>query len=143
MVDKVHISWVDFHQHAKLLAEKIKKTGSYNKIIAVSRGGLIPACIIAYELDIRNTQAINISNYDHQDRRDSPEINIKCDAFQADEQTLIIDDLSDTGQTFRLLRTMFPRATLASVYAKAKGSKDVDLYAVDIPDRWLVFPWDI
>ena len=62
MVDKVYITWNEFHQHAKILASKIKESGKYNKIIAISRGGLLPAGILSYELDIRNTQAIKISS---------------------------------------------------------------------------------
>ena len=143
MPEKLYISWEDFHRHSKTLAAKIKASGEYDKIIAVSRGGLIPAGIISYELDIRNTQAVNISSYDDNKQRTSSEIEIKCEDFKSDQKTLIIDDLSDTGQTFRLLRKMFPLATLASVYTKPQGSKYVDIYAEDIPDAWIVFPWDI
>ena len=143
MVEKVHISWEEFHQHTKLLAQKIKANGTYNKIIAISRGGLLPAGVISYELDIRNTQAINISSYDGERQRTIEEIVIKADIGEVDEQTLIIDDLTDTGTTFRLVKQLFPKATLTAVYAKPKGKKDVDIYGVDIPDKWIVFPWDI
>ncbi|MGN0913459.1 MAG: xanthine phosphoribosyltransferase, partial [Alphaproteobacteria bacterium] len=64
MTKKLYIKWDEFHNHAKELCEKIKQSGEYNKIVAISRGGLIPAGILAYELDIRNSQAINISSYD-------------------------------------------------------------------------------
>jgi len=143
MPEKLYISWEDFHQHTKALAAKIKASGEYDKIIAVSRGGLVPAGIISYELNIRNTQAINISSYDGDKQRDSSAIEVECADFKSDKKTLIIDDLSDTGQTFCLLRKMFPLATLASVYTKPQGSKYVDIYAEDIPDAWIVFPWDI
>ena len=69
MTKKIYISWEDFHQHAKELSQKLKAHGKYNKIIAVSRGGLIPAGIIAYELDIRNNEAINFSSYDNDEKR--------------------------------------------------------------------------
>lgn len=143
MVEKVHISWEEFHQHTKLLAQKIRAHGTYNKIIAISRGGLLPAGVISYELDIRNTQAINISSYDGERQRTIEEIVIKADIGEVDEQTLVIDDLTDTGTTFRLVKQLFPKATLAAVYAKPKGKKDVDIYGADIPDKWIVFPWDI
>ena len=143
MVEQIHISWEDLHFHTKVLAQKIKATGEYDKIIAISRGGLIPAAIISYELDIRNTQAINISSYDGERPRSSEDIVIKADVGPVNEKTLIIDDLSDTGRTFRLVRQMFPKAKLAAVYAKPTGVKDVEIYGADAPDKWLIFPWDI
>lgn len=143
MVDKLHISWEDFHNHTKQLAQKIKASGEYNKIIAISRGGLIPAGIISYELDIRNTHAINISSYDGECQREICNIDIDVNAGCVDEKTLIIDDLSDTGTTLRLLRQMFPNARFATVYAKPNGVNDVDIFAQAVPDRWIVFPWDI
>ena len=143
MIEQIYISWQDFHQHAKQLAQKLKTIREFNKIIAISRGGLIPAGIIAYELDIRNTQAINISSYDGEEQRKAENVVIKADIDDVDEKTLIIDDLSDTGKTFQLVRQLFPQAYLASVYAKPTGTKYVDMHAVAVPDKWLVFPWDI
>ena len=143
MIDQIHIGWEDFHNHAKLLAQKLKEVREFDKIIAISRGGLLPAGIISYELDIRNTQAINISCYDGNRQREDEDIIIKADVGEVNEKTLIIDDLSDTGKTFQLVRQMFPKAYLASVYAKPTGARYVDLYGMAIPDKWLVFPWDI
>lgn len=143
MVEKVHISWQDFHNHAKMLAAKIKASGEYDKIIAISRGGLFPAGIISYELDIRNTQAINISSYDGERQRTDDKVMIDAPVEDVDGRTLVIDDLSDTGNTFRLLRKLFPHAKFASVYAKPNGMKDVDIFAAEMPDKWIVFPWDI
>ena len=143
MVDKLHISWEEFHNHTKLLAQKIKESGEYNKIIAISRGGLLPAGIISYELDIRNTHAINISSYDGDQHRDVNDIELEEIRNDVDDKTLIVDDLSDTGTTLRLLRKMFPQGKFVTVYAKPQGVQDVDIYAHAIPDKWVVFPWDI
>ena len=121
MPEKLYISWDEFHRHTKQLAQKIKGKGSYNKIIAVSRGGLIPAGILAYELDIRNVEVVNMSSYDGDKQRTDDEITIHTSVGDVDERTLVIDDLSDTGKTFKLLRPMFPKATLAAVYAKNKA----------------------
>ena len=61
MTEKIYINWSEFHQDVKDLCKKIKESGEFDKIIAISRGGLIPAAIIAYELNIRNTETINFS----------------------------------------------------------------------------------
>lgn len=144
MSEKLYITWEDFHQHVKKLCKKIKASGSYNKIVAVSRGGLIPAGIIAYELDIKNNETINFSSYDDSQHQLSDEkIKISANIGIVDEKTLIVDDLSDTGRTFKILRQIYPSATYVTVYAKEQGASQVDIHALDLPNQWVVFPWDI
>lgn len=142
MTEKIYITWDEFHNHAKELCAKIRKKGKYDKIVAISRGGLIPAGILAYELDIRNSQAVNIASYDDECRRDEKDIEISCNVGEVNGKTLIVDDLSDTGKTFRILRNKFPDAEYVAVYAKEKGKSVVDIYAREMPDAWIVFPWD-
>ncbi len=143
MTEKLYITWDEFHKDTKELCTKIKDKGTFNKIIAVSRGGLLPAGIIAYELNIRNVEVVNMSTYDGNKQRKSEDFVLDLSsAGAADEQTLVIDDLSDTGNTFNLLRPMFPKACFVAVYAKEKGSTSVDTFARKMPDSWIVFPWD-
>ncbi len=143
MTKKIFITWEEFHKHSKILCDKIKADGEYNKIVAISRGGLIPAGILAYELNIRNSQAINISSYDEDKQRADQDIEVCSQVGVVDEKTLIVDDLSDTGKTFRILRNIYPNAKYVAVYAKPEGSKMVDIYAQNMPDDWIVFPWDL
>ncbi len=143
MIDKIYISWNEFHQDVKTLCEKIRKSGEYDKIVAISRGGLIPAGIIAYELNIRNSAVINIATYVGASHLKMDEVDKPEYVGRVDEKTLIIDDLSDSGQTFRVMRRQFPRGKYVTVYAKEKGKSEVDIYAKDIPDNWVVFPWDV
>lgn len=142
MNDKIYISWDEFHRQVKTLTEKIKQHGNFNRIIAISRGGLIPAAIIAYELDIRNCDVINMSTYDGEAKRDEGEIEISPLLSAVDEKSLIIDDLADSGRTLQILRRLYPRAVTACVYAKPAGQPHSDIYAAAVPDRWVVFPWD-
>lgn len=142
MSEKIFITWEEFHKDTVKLAEKIKQSGTYDKIVAVSRGGLIPAGILAYELNIRNSEAINISSYDGEKQRSLQDVEISALAGDVNNRTLIVDDLSDSGNTFRLLRTRFPKARYVTVYAKPAGRREVDIYIRDMPDEWLIFPWD-
>ncbi len=143
MTDKIYISWEEFHQDVKSVCEKIKNSGTYNKIVAISRGGLLPAGIIAYELDIRNCHAINIATYIGDEHRELDHLDNLDDVGEINSQTLIVDDLADSGQTFRLLRQEFPKTRFVSIYSKPAGLKEVDIYARELPDQWIVFPWDI
>ena len=57
---------------------------------------------------------------------------------------LVIDDLVDTGVTASLVRSMLPKAHLATVYAKPAGHKVVDTFVTMVSqDTWIVFPWDM
>ena len=63
MTDKIYLNWEEFYRDVKDLCAKIRQSGEYDKLVAISRGGLIPAGIIAYELNIRNSSVINIATY--------------------------------------------------------------------------------
>ncbi len=144
MDDKIYISWDEFHQDVKNLCKKIKETGQeFNKIVAISRGGFIPAGIIAYELDIRNSAVINISTYIGSKHLKLNEVDNPQSVGKIDEKSLIIDDISDSGQTFEVMRRTFPNGKFVTVYAKEKGIKQVDIFERQVPEKWLVFPWDI
>ena len=144
MTDKIYINWQDFHQDVKDLCAKIKEEGKeYNKLVAISRGGFIPAGIISYELDIRQSAVINIATYVGSKHLKLDEVDCPDHVGLVDEKTLIIDDLADSGQTFKVMRREFPQGKYVTVYAKEKGKDEVDIYARDLPDKWVVFPWDV
>lgn len=142
MTEKIYIVWDELHRDIKNLCSILKNEGRYNKIVAVSRGGLLPAGIIAYELDIRNTAVVNVSTYVGNEHLRLDEIADTDGVGCVDEHTLIVDDLVDSGQTFRVMRKQFPKGKFVSVYAKEKGANEVDVYARKMPDQWIVFPWD-
>lgn len=143
MTEKVYIKWDEFHQDVKNLCAKIKQSGEYNKIVAISRGGLLPAGIVAYELNIRNTAVINIATYVGAEHLKLDEVDHPAHVGPVDEKTLIVDDLSDSGQTFKVMRRQFPAGKYVTVYAKLRGKEEVDIFAREVPDEWIVFPWDI
>ena len=100
------VSWEELHRHAKALAWRMAEKGPWQGIVAVTRGGLVPAAIIARELDIRLIDTVCISSYDHQNQREARVLK----GFEGDgEGWLIIDDLVDTGKTAAVLREDDPQ----------------------------------
>ncbi|HCU67104.1 MAG TPA: xanthine phosphoribosyltransferase [Rheinheimera sp.] len=136
-----YVSWEAFHRATKELA-KLCLDGEYDSIVAVSRGGLVPAAILARELNIRVVDSICVSSYDHDQQR---ELKILKDAALKDSpKLLIVDDLVDTGETAKALREHFPQACFVTVYAKPQGKPLVDKYITDIEqDTWIQLPWDM
>lgn len=142
---KFIVAWDQFHRDSKALAWRLsEKAEEWKGIIAITRGGLIPAGIIARELEIKLIDTICISSYDDQTQRDARVLkNIGTNAGDG-EGWLVIDDLVDSGNTAKIIRKMLPKAHIATVYAKPAGEPLVDTYVTWVSqDTWIYFPWDL
>lgn len=138
------VSWDELHRASKELARRQLPAQQWQGIIAVARGGLIPAAIVARELNLRYVDSICVSSYDQTVQRDEVEL-LKDLAVHTDgEGFLVIDDLVDTGNTYRYLRKRLPKAKFITVYAKPKGRETVDDYVIEVDQqKWIHFPWDM
>ncbi len=135
------VSWEELHRNARALAWRLIELGPWRGIVAVTRGGLVPAAIVARELEIRLVDTICLASYDHQSQGE-PRVLKPLDGDG--EGWLIIDDLVDTGRTAALVRHMLPKAHFATVYAKPAGRPLVDTFITEVgQDTWIYFPWDI
>jgi xanthine phosphoribosyltransferase len=135
------VGWDELHRNARALAWRLLERAPWKGIIAITRGGLVPAAIVARELDIRLVDTICIASYD--DRKQGSAVILKSVAGDG-EGWLIVDDLVDTGGTARIVRDMLPKAHFATVYAKPAGRPLVDTFITEVSqDTWILFPWDI
>jgi xanthine phosphoribosyltransferase len=135
------VSWDELHRHSRALAWRLLDLGPWKGIVAVTRGGLVPAAIVARELDLRLVDTVCIASYD--DRELGPVEILKGVAGDG-AGFLLIDDLVDTGRTAEVVRRMMPKAHFATVYAKPKGRPLVDSFVTEVSqDTWILFPWDI
>ena len=135
------VSWDQLHRDSRALAWRLLNIDFFKGIIAVTRGGLFPAAIIARELDIHLVDTICVSSYDWQDKKG--DVDILKTISGDDEGWLIIDDLVDTGRTAKVVRKMLSKAHFAAVYAKPEGRPMVDTYITEVSqDTWILFPWD-
>ncbi|WP_457573838.1 xanthine phosphoribosyltransferase [Desulfolithobacter sp.] len=135
------ISWEQLHRDSKALAWKLLEMDFFEGIIAITRGGLVPAAIIARELDIRVVDTVCVASYDWQNQKGEIEIHKAVD--HDGTGWLIVDDLVDTGRTAEVVRKMLPKAHFSSVYAKPAGKPLVDTYVTEVSQNtWILFPWD-
>lgn len=137
------LSWDDIHRASKALARKLHNVANWKGIACITRGGLIPAGIISRELEIRLIETICIHSYQHQDQGNAEML--KTPELGDDgKDWLIIDDLSDTGNTFKIVRDLYPNAHFAAMYAKPLGASLVDTHIQDVAqETWIHFPWDL
>jgi adenine/guanine phosphoribosyltransferase-like PRPP-binding protein len=134
------ISWEQLHRDSKALAWRLVDMKAWQGIVTITRGGLVPASIIARELEIRLVDTVCISSYDERDQGASTIL--KSVDIDGDDW-LLVDDLVDTGQTVRIVREMLPKAHFATVYAKPEGRPLVDTFITEVSqDTWILFPWD-
>lgn len=135
------ISWDQLHRDAKALAWRLLDQDFFNGIIAVTRGGLVPAAIIARELDIRLVDTVCVSSYDWKNQKGDVKLLKGIDGNG--EGWLIVDDLVDTGRTAKVIRELLPKAHFATIYAKPAGRPLVDTFITEVSqDTWILFPWD-
>ncbi len=145
-----HVSWDQIHRDSRALAWRLDKggpdTGAWRAVVAITRGGMAPAMIVARELDIRTVDTISIRSYDWQHQADAEVLKAPAPEVMGADGTgiLIVDDLVDTGKTLELVRRLYPMAHFATVYAKPQGRPLVDTFITEVSqDTWIFFPWDM
>ncbi|MGR3453181.1 xanthine phosphoribosyltransferase [Pseudooceanicola sp.] len=144
-----HISWDQIHRDSRALAWRLDghgpDDGAWRAVVAVTRGGMAPAMIVARELDIRVVDTISVKSYNHQEQMDAKVLKAPDEAMMGDGTgILIVDDLVDSGKTLELIRRTYPKAHFATVYAKPQGRPQVDTFITEVSqDTWIFFPWDM
>ncbi|MDE1726822.1 MAG: phosphoribosyltransferase [Thaumarchaeota archaeon] len=124
----LRLNWTDIETCVKILSNKIRDTGfEFEKIATVSRGGLIPARLIADQFDVKT---------------------ILVDRHKIPAKTLFVDDIYDSGKTFRKIISQV-KSPESFVYAtlmarnRTKYPKHL-VYAKKTKGmEYVVFPWDM
>ena len=146
--DEIIVSWIELHRDARYLSEMLHAKGTWKGIIAITRGGLVPAALIARELDIRLVDTICVTSYSSSGggtaEQTQSEVKILKGIVGDGEGFLLIDDLVDSGRTAQFVRQLLPKAHFATLYAKPAGRPIVDTCVKEFKqNKWIFFPWDI
>lgn len=140
------VSWEELHRDTRHLCRHLLSLErEFKGIIAVTRGGLIPAAIVARELDIRFIDTVCVSSYEGAQAQERGErVKVIKEAAGDGTDMLLVDDLVDTGATAAAIRAMLPHALFTTVYAKPEGRGLVDHFVRAVSqDTWIRFPWDM
>lgn len=146
-----YLTWTDVEQRCRQLAQHIGGT-PIARIFGVSRGGLIPAVLVARSLGVRRVSAIQVQLYD--DAKVTPESGpIVYDwdgelawARSHQEKILVVDEVVTTGKTFEALARRMPRAYFASLFISKAVSESLPANLICgetiEPNVWINFPWE-
>jgi xanthine phosphoribosyltransferase len=141
------VSWDQFHRDARALAWRLSAAGPFEAVVAITRGGLVPAAVVARELGIRVIETICVASYDYDKQGTISILKTVSEKIVGSDKgagVLIIDDLVDTGATARVVREILPKAHFATVYAKPLGRPLVDSFVTEVSqDTWIYLPWDM
>ncbi|HUR42737.1 MAG TPA: xanthine phosphoribosyltransferase [Aestuariivirga sp.] len=141
------VSWEQFHRDARALAWRLNGEGPFQSVVAVTRGGLVPAAVVARELGLRVIETICVASYDYDKQGKIQVLKGVGSAISGDDGgkgVVIVDDLVDTGATARVVRELLPKAHFAAVYAKPAGRPLVDTFVTEVSqDTWIYLPWDM
>jgi xanthine phosphoribosyltransferase len=143
------VSWDQFHRDSRALVWRLAGAGPFEAIVCVTRGGLVPATIVARELDIRLIETVCVASYSHQTQGELRVLKGVAPSIVAlgggeGKGVLIVDDLVDTGKTAKVVRDLLPKAHFATVYAEPMGRPLVDTFITEVSqDTWIYFPWDL
>ena len=146
--DEIVISWPELHRDARYLSAQLHEQGNWSGIIAITRGGLVPAALVARELGIRLIDTVCLASYGIAElggtEKHQSAVKVLKGVAGDGEGYLLIDDLVDTGRTAQVVRQMLPKAYFATLYAKPSGRPFVDTCIKEFKqNKWIYFPWDI
>ena len=142
------VSWDEFHRDSRALAWRLAEAGPFQAVVCITRGGLVPAAIVARELGLRLIETVCVTSYEGTRRGELKVLKAAATEVAAigggeGAGVLVIDDLVDTGTTAKLVRELLPKAHFAAVYAKPMGRPMVDTFITEVSqDTWIYFPWD-
>jgi xanthine phosphoribosyltransferase len=142
------VSWDQFHRDTRALTWRLHEAGPFEAIVCITRGGLVPAAIVARELNVRIIETVCIASYMNYKNQGDIKVmkGVGAEVVALRDQgkkVLIVDDLVDTGKTARVVREILPSAHFATVYAKPMGRPLVDTFITEVSqDTWIYFPWD-
>jgi len=143
------VSWHSTVKLSSKLVGMIKHDGfKPDVVIAIARGGYVPARIICDRLNIYNLASIRITHYTGgSTKQEQARLSIPLSIDINEMNVLLVDDVDDTGDTFCIalehLKGFHPKSIKTAVlHHKAISTVLPDYYATTIRKwRWIIYPW--
>ncbi|RLJ16995.1 phosphoribosyltransferase [bacterium endosymbiont of Escarpia laminata] len=145
------ITWEQSYQLARKLARQVREDGFAPEIIvAISRGGLIPARVLSDHLNLFDLATLKIEHYHAVHKDQIARVRYPLTAEIEGRRVLLVDDVSDSGDTFQVaIQHLFEQGEPASLRTAVLHHKRVSRYRPDYFSRevtewrWLIYPWAV
>lgn len=144
----LHLGWEDVQRLAEKVAEKVLTSGFRpDVVVAISRGGFDPARILCDQLSIQRLASLQVEYYTGvEQRRGTPEIVFPLNADVPDLKVLVVDDVSDSGNSLKAARDHVlergaSEVRVATLHVKPWSNFRPDYYAEEV-EAWVVYPWE-
>ncbi len=142
----LNLSWEQFHRDCALLAAHIRASGrAYDKLLCITRGGVFVGGLLGHMLGIRNITTIALKLYDFDQQGQVVEQLSAPDLPLPGSAMLVVDDMLDSGRTLSYIVDKWGgeyALDIAVLYDKGGGTLRPAFTAREIPDEWVVFPWE-
>lgn len=140
------VTWTQFYKDIDALVKQVKASEKeYDFILAVTRGGMIPAYYIAKMLDLP-VKTVNISSYTDQQIAGKV-THVQVDGFteivQNPHGCLLVDDMHDTGETMNYVQDRFSGVDTACLYTRHEGHNLTYVVKTLNHEQWIDFPWEV
>lgn len=149
------LTWADVQLLAKNLAAAVAGDGLPEVIVAIARGGLIPAVMIAHTLGIRDVAAITITHTTGDEvnaAKTAQPVIARPDGLgdPAGLDVLLVDDIAGSGDTLTTATALLAThgaariraATLCLNTANWQTHNDEPTYVGEREEGWVIFPWE-
>lgn len=142
------ITWAKAYSFGKILSRKIKKSGYKPEIVvAIGRGGYVPARIVCDFLSIMNLTGVAVEHWGAAEKKEKAKITAPLNMKIKNKNVLVVDDITDTGETMdvvvKYLKKQKPRNIKTGVLEHKTASFFIpDFFAHKIFKwRWITYPW--
>ena len=147
MMDLEYLSWKDLYMILLSLSETVKRSFKPSLIVAILKGGVVPAIVISDLLGVDRVLTIRFRHYVDIGVRGVPTLCGELNGDVAGEAVLIVDDIADTGVTLKNVKEKVNMGGVRecktlTVYSKPWSNPQPDFYG-RMTENWVVFPWEI
>lgn len=147
---KTHVPWSEIYTACSNIAQQAL-TYSPDCIVALSRGGYVPARFIAETLNIKHVYSLGITSYNNNNEQENIKIYqdpIEDIVANQHKLALIVDEIADSGNTFNYLSKLWCKQNkvsciFSSLYVKEHSIMTPSIFFKKISNsKWLIFPWE-
>jgi uncharacterized protein len=137
---KEYCSWEEVEILTNTVAQKIRNSNKkYNAILGITTGGIIPATLLASELEVNDIQFIPF-RYKKLYTKMMP-------ILPKDKKYLIVDEIYDTGETLskvdNVLKTFDCDFAFLMSRCRYTGKPFAYVGKLLNHNKWIVFPWEV